>query len=110
MRGINGCHEDVGAEGFAGIERSGLSRHVGIQFIDADVLQVNVGDERVDDFVFGLAHVALQLGEHGDGSDGGHLLEHIVRPVFAHIVLAGRHVGRQVGSRDGLLSWIGDEL
>ena len=110
LGGVDGGHEDARAEGFAGIERGGLSRDVGIEFVDAYVLEVDVGAQGVEHLALGLAHVALQLGEHGDGCYGGHFLEHVLRPVLAVVVLGAWHVGAEVGGDDGSLAWVGHLL
>ena len=107
---VNRCHEDVGAEGFSGIERGGFRADVGVELVDADVFHVNVGKEAVNHLVLRFPHVALEFGEHGAGSDGGHLLEHVLLPVLAQIVLSRRHVGVEVGGDDGLSARVGDEV
>ena len=107
LRRVDGGHEDARRERFARQERRGFGQHVGVQFVHADVFQVDVGDERVEHLVFGLAHVALQLREHGDGGDGGHFLKHVRLPVASHVVGLAGHLGTQVRGDDGALLGVG---
>ena len=93
----------------ARVERGSFGRNVGINLINANVLYVDIGQEIVNDFILSLAHVALQLGQHRYGSDRGHLLKHILLPIFAHIVFTLGHVGAEVGSNDSTLAWVGYE-
>ena len=110
LRGVDRRHEDVRAERFAGEERGGFGQAVGVELVHADILDVDVGYERVEHLVLGLAHVALELGEHRDGGNGRHLLKHVLLPVLADVVFAARHVGGKVGGEDGALARVGDVL
>ena len=64
----------------------------------------------MEHLVLGLAHVALQFGEHRDSGDGGHLLKHVLLPILADVVLAARHIGGKVGGENGALARVGDIL
>ena len=109
LGGVDRSHEYLGAEGLAGIERGGLGRDVGVQLVHADVLEVDVGRQGVDDLVLGLAHVALELRQHRHGGDGGHVFKHVVGPVLSHVVFALGHFGGEVRGDDGFLPRVGHE-
>ena len=108
LSGIDSGHEDVAAKLVAGEERRRFGKDVGAQFVDADVFHVNVGGQRVNDLVFGFAHIALQFAQHRDGSDGGHGFEHVLLPILSDVVGGGGDIGAEVGSDDGFLSRIGN--
>ena len=90
-------------------ERGGFRENISVEFVDADVLYADIGRKGVEHFALGFADVALQFGEHRDGSNGRHGLKHVFLPVLADVILAFGHVGGEIGGDNGAASAIGDE-
>ncbi len=57
-------------------------------------------------FFLGIAHVVLQLRQHGDGSYGGHGLKHILLPVLAEDAVG--HLRSEVAGNMLTLHRVGD--
>ena len=107
---IGGSEEDVRAELVAGEERGRFGNDIRAEFVDANILEVDVGYQSAEHFALGCADVALQLGEHGHSSDGRHGLKHIFGPGFAVTFASLGHLRTEVGADDGLLAWVGNQF
>ena len=105
--GIYRRHHDAGIEGVAADDGLGLGDDKSLKPVDADILEVDVGNERMEHLALGVAHVALQLGEHGDGCRHGHILKHILLPVLAHSVGATGELGSKVAADNLALALVG---
>ena len=92
--GIDGCHDNVGSEGLAGIKGGLLGYDERIEPVYTDILDVDIGYESMKHLSLGIAYVALQLGKKGDSSCYGHALEHVFLPVLAKGIAFLRQFGR----------------
>ena len=110
LGGIHGSHHDIGIESFTRIERCFLWNHEGIEFVHTDILHVDIRNQVVQHLSLGIAHIALNLREHGHGCSHWHVLKHVFLPVLTQIFLALRHLGREVAGDDFLLMLIGHQL
>ena len=107
---IHGSHHDIGIESFARIERGLLWNHEGIELVHTDILHVDICYQVVQHLSLGIAHIALNLREHGHGCSHWHILKHVFLPVLTQIFLALRHLGREVAGYDFLLMLISHQL
>jgi hypothetical protein len=71
-----------------------------VEGVDADILDVDVGHQRVEHLALGVAYVALKLRQQRHGSGHGHALEHVFLPVLAHRHGVARYAGGQVVGYD----------
>ena len=110
LGGIHCSHHYVGIESFARIKRCLLWNHEGIEFVHTDILHVDIRNQVVQHFSLGIAHIALNLREHGHGCSHWHILKHVFLPVLTQIFLALRHLGREVAGYDFLLMLISHQL
>ena len=107
---IGGCEEDVRAKLVAREECGRFGNDICAEFVDANILEVDVGYQSAEHFALGCADVALQFGEHGHSSDGRHGLKHVFGPGFAVTFASLGHLRTEVGADDGLLAWVGNQF
>ena len=84
LGGIHSSHHDAGRELVATHYGLRIWNDKGIQGIDADILHVDIGNQRMEHGSLSIAHVVLQLAQQGDGSCHRHILEQVFLPVLAH--------------------------
>ena len=108
LRGVDSGHDDVGHEALTRVEGRLLRHDKSLQLIYTDILQVDVGDQSMENLALGIAHIILKLGEEGDGSSNGHVLKHVFLPVLTEVVLAAWHLCGEVALDDGALARVGD--
>ena len=110
LRGVDSRHYDLRRELVAADDGLRLGYYERRELVHANVLHVDVRNERVQHFAFSVAHVALQLREQRDGTCNGHVLEHVLLPVLAERVCVLRHLCREVAFDDVALMLVGNHL
>ena len=105
--GVYGSHHNLRHELFARIQRCLLRYDECVEFVHADILDVNVSHESVQHLALGIAYVALQLREQRHGCSHRHVLEHVLLPVLSHCHGVLRQFCREVAAYYLLLLLVG---
>ena len=106
LGGIYCCHHYLGREFITSYHCLSIGDYESGELIDADILHVDIADKIMQHLSFGIAHIALKFGEHGDGSRYRHSFKHILFPVFVERILSAFHGSGEVCRDDAALTFV----
>ncbi len=109
LSGVDSSHDNLCIELITADDGARLRNDKSLELVDPDVLKTNIGNQGMENFALGVAHIVLKLGKQSDGSRHGHILEHVLLPVLTQRAGLVRYGCSEVRGYDAPLVGVADE-